>query len=63
VAVLNAPTAFEQSYGGVPLPSISTVIVDVADKDMVVKVPEFPLKTIVAVFPVVAGFVVLYVTV
>jgi hypothetical protein len=52
-------TTFEQSYGGVPLPSEVTVIVEVADNVIVVNVPVVPLKTIVAVFPLVAGFVVL----
>ena len=59
VAVLNVLIPFEQSNGIVPLPSASTVIIDVADKEIVVKVPVVPLNTIVAVFPVLTGFVVL----
>ena len=60
---MNALIAFEQSFGAVPLLRVVTVIVDVADNVLDINVPVVPLNTIVAVFPLVAGFVVLYVTV
>jgi hypothetical protein len=58
VAILFALIELEQYSGEVPLPRSVTVIVVVADKDIVVKVPVVPLKTIVAIFPGIPGFVV-----
>ena len=62
-AVLFELITLEQIEGAVPLERFVTVIVLVADNILVENVPVVPLKTMVAVFPLLPGLVVLYVTV
>ena len=59
VAVLFVLIVLLHIAGDTPLESVFTVKVEVADNEIEVNVPVLPLKTIVAVLPVVVGLVVL----